>query len=640
MPRTIQADGRTITVPDDATPDEINQIVGPAPTQSKSAPPPTEPPQQSWWDRVTAPYTEIQKPDPNHPWAPSEAAKAVGNIGAGALSVVLHPINTVTGALEGLGGLFTAPFEKMAGSTDPTVYESLYHNLKENPYGTLEAMGGQAAATPILAEEVKAPIRAAKIIPRAARAGADILAGTTPKVAQELGESTQAANVEAATKAAEANAKAQTQRGVDLQKHFEKTQQIRAQNEAAQAAQSRKVALERGVEQLDPKFQEDLKATEKNVRAQANDKYNAVRAATEGETVPSASLAEAVKTAEAKIQGSSENLKIFRDILSKHPEGEPESIAYQGTQIPKGHPLYDVLKEGEQASTSPATFSDLQGYYTELGNQLSKGNLPGDVYLAMKSLQESVGDLMQKMAESKGVGSQLTDARAFYRDYMDAFRDSKSPLNRAMNATERGKSIQALRSADQSGIETLARYNPELARRANTIRGYQAEAKSIPARTTTPKPEPTLPPKPAPVQPETKTVNREDIRNAKTAAMQKQADYIRKRGAAVASGIGAWRLMSHMMSGDIGGMLGSAGNTAIGIGATQGLAMLLENPKIVRYLTNPTPSDIAAIPADVRPQLPQIVKAAQAQGIKVHPALIALGGSAAQQTQPAAQPAQ
>jgi hypothetical protein len=38
MPRTIKADGRTITVPDDATPDEINQIVGPAP-----APPSTDP---------------------------------------------------------------------------------------------------------------------------------------------------------------------------------------------------------------------------------------------------------------------------------------------------------------------------------------------------------------------------------------------------------------------------------------------------------------------------------------------------------------------------------------------------------------------------------------------------------------------
>lgn len=39
MPRTIKADGRTITVPDDATPDEINQIVGPAP--AAPSPPPS-----------------------------------------------------------------------------------------------------------------------------------------------------------------------------------------------------------------------------------------------------------------------------------------------------------------------------------------------------------------------------------------------------------------------------------------------------------------------------------------------------------------------------------------------------------------------------------------------------------------------
>ena len=40
MPRTIKADGRTITVPDDATPDEINQIFGPAP---KASAPPAQP---------------------------------------------------------------------------------------------------------------------------------------------------------------------------------------------------------------------------------------------------------------------------------------------------------------------------------------------------------------------------------------------------------------------------------------------------------------------------------------------------------------------------------------------------------------------------------------------------------------------
>lgn len=37
MPRTIKADGRTITVPDDATPEEVNQIVGPAPRKVAGA---------------------------------------------------------------------------------------------------------------------------------------------------------------------------------------------------------------------------------------------------------------------------------------------------------------------------------------------------------------------------------------------------------------------------------------------------------------------------------------------------------------------------------------------------------------------------------------------------------------------------
>ena len=508
MPRTIKADGRTITVPDDATPDEINQIVGPASTRNgASAATP------SWWDRVTAPYTEIQKPDPNDRWNPKEAVKAVGNIGAGGLGVLLHPINT----LAGIGGMVTAPFEMAGGkSFGETVPGQMAQSIKENPYGTAEAMIGQAGAAPGLEAEGKAATAPIRAIPKIVRGGMDIMAGTTPKIAAGLAEDTAAANTAAEAKAAETNTKIQSKRAEQVQQHFEKTQQVRQQNEAAEATVSRKAALQRGVEQLDPKFQEDLRTTEKNVRQQANDKYTAIREATAGETVPvRIPLADAVRRRQkARFKDLQENLKIFRDILSKHPEEEPTSVEYQGAQIPKGHPLYDVLTEGTEA-TKPATFSDLQGYYSELGGKLASGNLPGDVYQAMKSLLGSIGDLMQQMAESKGVGDQLTDARSFYRDYMNAFRDYKSPLNKAMNATERGKSIAALKGADQSGIQTLARYNPELAQRANTIRGYQAEAKSIPSKTLAPKVEPTLPPKPQPVPADVKKIGLKDIQEAK-----------------------------------------------------------------------------------------------------------------------------
>lgn len=621
MPRTIQADGRTITVPDDATPDEINQIVGPPPAQQTKTASSSSTPQQSWWDRVTAPYTEIHQPQSDTPAHALE--DTFSNIGAGGLGVILHPLDTLAGI--GKFALRANPVGELVDIAHgrPTVAQEMVDQFRQNPTGMIAAGIGQAGAAPIFEGELKAPVKATRIIPRVARGGMDILAGTTPKVAGGLADTTVAENTTAQAKAAEANAKLQADRATQLQKHFEQTQAIKAQNDAAQAAQSRKAALARGVEQLDPKFQSDLIETEKNVRAQAGAKYDTVRAATAGETVPSASLADAVRTAESKIQGSSENLKVFRDILSKHPEGEPETIPYQGADIPKGHPLYDVLKEG-QAGT-PATFSDLQGYYSELGDKLASGGLPGDVYQAMKSLQGSIGDLMQQMAEAKGVGPQLIDARNFYRDYMNAFRDSSSPLNKAMNAAEAGHptkgAIAKFQGMDKSGIETLARYNPELAQRANTIRGYQAEARSIPARTVTPKPAPTLPPAKPPVLADVKKIGLKDIQDAKAAALRNRAENFAKKASLVTAGFGGYELLRSALHGDLGGMAIGAGEIA----APYALSKVITSPAIERWLTAPTPSDIAAIPPDIRAEMPQIVKAAQAQGIKVHPALVALG---------------
>jgi len=465
-----------------------------------------------------------------------------------------------------------------------------------------------------------------KKAPAVLKKGAQILSNTTPRISEELAADTAKKNAEVSTKNAEIQAKADAARKAQIEQHFEKRQQVRAQNEATQAAQSRKAALERGVEQLDPKFQDDLKATEKNVRAQANQKYDAVRKATAGETVHSASLAEAVKTAEEKIAGSSENLKIFRDILSKHPEGEPEAIEYQGAQIPKGHPLYEVLKEGSEAATKPATFNDLQGYYSELGDKLSTGNLPGDVYQAMKSLHDSVGGLMQQMAESKGVGNILSDAQNFYRQYMQAFRDSKSPLNKAMKATERGGAVKMLQGKDQSGIETLARYNPELAQRVNTIRGYQAEAKGIISKTAAPKPEPSLPSKTQPNLEEPKKIGLQDISDAKAKAIEDQVRFLRRRMSYLSGGYGAYQILHSIISGNLSGTVTGAALIA----APYVLSEALDSPKIVQALTKPTPADIAQIPTELRgSDLSTIVKAAEAKGIKVHPAVKALALHAA-----------
>src|ERR1041384_4653345 len=69
---------------------QTGERVAPAATPAPSA-------DGSWWDHVTAPYTEIQPHQIPHNMQElgHEAVKGVGNIGAGGLGVLLHPLDTL-----------------------------------------------------------------------------------------------------------------------------------------------------------------------------------------------------------------------------------------------------------------------------------------------------------------------------------------------------------------------------------------------------------------------------------------------------------------------------------------------------------------------------------------------------------------
>lgn len=554
-----------------------------------------------------------------------EAGTALSNIGAGGLGVILHPVDTAVGmgkfALRSLPPVELA--ENLMGRKGAT--QEMAESFVKQPLESAETMAGQSAVMGGATEGLKA-------IPKVGETLARTATRTGPSVTKELVKDTSEANAAALEKNKADVAKAEADRKVDLKKHFEKTKEAKEQNQATEAAQSRKTALTRGVEQLDERFKDDLKNTELDVRKKAGAKYDAVREKVGGLTVPNSDLASAVRDAEKNISGSTENIKIFRDILSKHPAEEPEFIEYQGADIPKGHPLYDVLKEqGGISGAAPATFSDLQGYYSELGRALSKGNLPDDVFRAIRDLHQNIGNMMQGLSDQAGVGPQFSEARNFYRQYMQTFRDYSSPLYKAMKATERGKSIAALAGMDQTGIEALAKYNPELAQRANTVRGYQAEAKAPVSRKAI-KSLPKLGPKETVPPPETKTIGAEDIQKAKQDSLAKQTDRIRKYTTHAAMYVTTYRSLvaiGRAMAGDVSALGQLPADLAEGaavVAGGHGLAAFLENPKIVNMLTKATEADVAQIPPEMRGDLSSIVNAAQKQGIKVSPALIAATG--------------
>lgn len=628
MPRTIHADGRTITVPDDATPEEINQIVGPAPSSAYSrvsslgASP-------GFWARYDASVAPLVTPTPHNlksllpgkhgNFDPKaylhEGETALSNVGAGALGVALHPLNTVGGILKSAVRMSppVALYDDLTTGSD--AYREMAEQSVKAPLETAETMLGQTAALGGGTELVKG---VGRFLPKAAGRILEAATGTGPRETANLVKETRAANETAAENAADKNSAQEAKRKIDLSKHFEKTQATKAANTTAEAAPARKVALERGVEHLEPELKTQLEATEEKVNTEANRRYNELDAQLKMLQADPEAMRGVVANAAEKITGSETDPTILKDMEKR-------------------------LQRDDQF-----TYEDLQGYRSELGRELRKGTLPGDVYHSYKTLQDAITTQMEdvarledeRMAQETGKTlpkeqtylGRLQAARAYYRQYAETFLDRDSPVRKAIdtgNSLKRkpGDVVAALRGRGPA-VEALARYNPELAGRVNTITGYQTESKALPSKPGKIASLPKLAPKPESVVPEVKTVGSEESRGAKAGGLQSRADWIRNRGRWAAS----WPVfyaLKDILHGNPGGIPGAMGEAAATAFAVNRVARFLENPKVVEFLTRPTARDVAEIPPDMRGDIGQLAQAALKKGIKVDPRLYAVAGAAA-----------
>lgn len=455
------------------------------------------------------------------------------------------------------------------------------------------------------------------------------------------------------------------------QKIGETAQQNRAATEAERAKSDQATRLQVGGSQLIY----GLRQLDKALRDRAGVMFDAVREKVGTASRPGTDLGTKARAALTKISGSSEVPKPFHDILTKYPEAEPDTIEYQGAQIPKTNRLYDVLKEqGMGAGAPPVTFGDLQGYYTETGAELAKGTLSGDVYQATKQLHNNIGDMMQDMANTAGAGKQFWDSRTFYRGFMDTFHEpsgpsaSGSPVAQALLAKD--PAVAAAKFSGDSGdrgIATLRRYSDSLANLAQDVQRTAQTDVKVPARKsvvdierTAAKPVPagaSLPLPPVlesapdpraanlslpPVLPEPKTVPVElkpretisgpDLVAARRAAAEARAGKAQTRGTWVATWP-VFQAMRALWGGHIPSvpamMLESAGTFA----TTKAATTMMRYPPMIRFLTEARPADLALIPPDLRGDLPGLVNLARQQGVNVSPALIAATAGAAANTQ-------
>lgn len=173
MPRTIQADGRTIVVPDDATPEEINQIVGPAPQQASTDPSgrtPTGAPAQGdtrnaaqrWLDNLTTPNP--RKEEWQSPVTTGIDRFAQG-VAESVIPMISHPLDTAKGIANSVGQAAAQsggnPIGMGMAMAEPIAQSAAQDFAQNGPAKAIPHMIGQAVGGAATGELTGAALRPA-----------------------------------------------------------------------------------------------------------------------------------------------------------------------------------------------------------------------------------------------------------------------------------------------------------------------------------------------------------------------------------------------------------------------------------------------------------------------------------------------
>lgn len=564
--------------------------------------------------------------------AAQETGTALSNIGAGGLGMILHPADTLTSILRTTppGQLYDAVRGK------PTAEQEMGQSFAEHPLETAEQGVGQAAVAEA-AGEVGPITRALQDKVTAARGKlAEAATGTGPKTTAELVKNTQAENAkgEAAhgEKLQKNQAEVQSTRKENvnaLNDHLAKIDEISQGNQDAKATATLRKQLPKIIDDTAEDVDVRIEKARHDALEEGNNKYNTVNPKLNPIEADPEFLPDALVDASESIKGSNTSVPILKDIETK-------------------------IKRGDVA-----TYEDLQGYYSELGKEISKGNLPGDVYHALDTLHESMGKEMQRIANSKGkrvagapkikgedgqlepayttnLGKQLYESREYWRRMKQTFGDTSDAVSDRAGkelATTHGELPKSQMSEYRRRL--LGSFDPQIPRMLDSIDEGKARLEGLPKETqATPYPAPPTP-KPLPETPtfEPQKLGTEDVRAAKEEGVRKTTDYLRKRALTVATfvtGYKALAAVSRALAGDPSALGSLPGDVAEGVGVLagfHGMANFLESPKILKLLTEPTARDLAEIPPEMRGDLKPIIEKAQSQGIKVDPRLVALAGA-------------
>ncbi len=607
---------------------------------------------------------------------PEMAATDLYNFGAGATSVARHPIRTVGGIFsQGLGarpvveGLANYVSQQLGGKRLYDPAPIIPSSPEDAAYagGQMFATAGLAKAGELgvgkVADAVHTPKGTSTTIPRVLRPLVEKTREAQKAATESADEYANAIKQKTGEIAADQSekSKAAKAKGIEQERtHQKSVEETKAANKAAIREQEKIAPTKEKLQKSVQEMQAQVETARNNALKEGNKKYNGVNSALN--TLEADPLETRKMTGDARSVISDERGKL--PTLLKDFDDRVNGTSVTG------------------APNGPLTYDELQRWYSKFGNEISKGTLPGEEFHAYDKLHEALGEEMQRIADLKGQGAALRDARSYWRRMKQTFgRSADTIKDRAGKALNTANPAYTEEQSVDYWHRLLGSFDPEIPKILDKVSKAQGRLDKLPSEEAARKmkaevpraPEaPTIePPKtklvpspraalqpPEPKQPPSarpplereekpvppprppleftpKKVTAGDIFKRNKESMEAKSERLRTGKSPLLTSISVFDAIRNAMTGDwraVGLDLGARGAYEVG---KQGLSALLRNPDVVKFFSKPTAAQIREIPPNLRgPDLQPILDEAKRQGIKVDPRIYAIAGAAAPKKTP------
>jgi hypothetical protein len=187
---------------------------------------------------------------------------------------------------------------------------------------------------------------------------------------------------------------------------------------AAKSQVERRQGLETASKSMVQKTFDNLHTTHDAARGALDQQWSQFRQAMEGAELEPTEVFNNIEAAKAKyLKGSPASLQVFNNLARE--------MGIQDFMEGEGGTLKAILGTGK------LPFDTARVHYSAIGDKLAQGNLPGNVYQALKAVSEGLDKQLTQAAESRNLGGDYTKLKANEHQFRSDWKDPKSPLARA-----------------------------------------------------------------------------------------------------------------------------------------------------------------------------------------------------------------